>query len=89
MTPAVAVPGSGMSYSEGLQPCERYDAALSSNEHAVWPNVHECFGPYDNHGKIRGASCAGRVSFCVGCHSDHHTGGWDTCGTVPYKDTWA
>lgn len=67
-------------YTDGRQPCDRFDAAMSSNAYAVWPNVHECFGPYDARGKVPGGSCEGRVSFCGGCRSDHHSGGWDTCG---------
>jgi hypothetical protein len=70
----------GGKYTEGRQPCDRFDPAMSVNEYAVWPNVHSCFGPYDDHGKVHGQSCDGHVSFCVGCRSDHHSGGWDACG---------
>jgi len=71
-----------MTYVEGRQPCDRYHPVIEINPYAAWANVHECFGPFDSAGKVPGGSCSGTVSFCDVCHTDHHSGGWDTCGAV-------
>lgn len=63
-------------FTEGRQPCANYNGQKTGNEYGSWVNVHECFGPYD--GRPRG--CSGTVSFCDACSTDHHSGGWDTCG---------
>lgn len=69
-----------MTYTKGRQPCDAFDPRMDGNQYATWANVHECFGPYDERGRNPDAPCPGKVSFCEACHSDHHTGGWDTCG---------
>jgi len=69
-----------MTMNEGRQPCERYQPQMDGNPYAVWENVHECFGPYPVAAGVE--RCAGRVSFCLNCDSDHHGGGWDTCPAV-------
>jgi len=66
-------------YTDGRQPCEDYRPRIEVNEYAAWENVHECLGPYDG----RPRDCAGHVSFCEGCMTDHHSDGWDTCGVEP------
>ena len=73
-----------MSYTEGRQPCDRFDAQITGNQYATWANVHECVGPYPH---VAGEDrCAGRVSFCANCTTDHHDGGWDTCPTAPVPE---
>jgi hypothetical protein len=61
-------------YSQGRQPCDRFRARDDLTTGGG--NVHECFGPYDG----RARSCKSTVSFCANCSTDHHAGGWDTCG---------
>lgn len=73
-------------YTDGRQPCDRFAARDELADRGVRGNVHECFGPYIHDGltlvRDRSASCSGHVSFCEACMSDHHTGGWDTCGAA-------
>lgn len=52
----------------GRQPCQNFQGMLDGNEHATWENRHECF-----------QFCGKTVSFCEGCHYDHHSGGYETC----------
>jgi hypothetical protein len=59
---------------------------MEANAYAAWNNVHECFGPFD--GRPRG-NCAGTVSFCEACSTDHHLGGWDACPVAPREEALA
>ena len=66
------------SYTDGRQPCADFRAVNELADRGASRNVHECFGPFD--GRPRG--CSGTVSFCATCRRDHHSGGWDGCGSV-------
>lgn len=63
-------------YTEGRQPCSAYTPRIEANAYGAWANVHSCYGPYD--GRPQG-DCAGTVSFCERCNTDHHSRGWDAC----------
>ena len=54
-------------YTTGKQPCQNFDPEIEVDEHAFWPNVHQCY------------RCEGTVSFCITCCKDHHSGGYETC----------
>jgi hypothetical protein len=64
-------------FTVGEQPCQDYKPGLGIHGFA---NVHECFGPFD--GRMPRV-CYGRVSNCENCHTDHHSGGYETCGKTP------
>ena len=64
-------------FTIGEQPCQDYKPGLGIHGFA---NVHECFGPFD--GRFPRV-CYGRVSYCENCHTDHHSGGYETCGKTP------
>lgn len=66
-----------MTYTEGRQPCPEYQPQRADTI-AGGANEHECFGPYPP--AVWNGTCAGHVSFCLTCSTDHHTGGWETCG---------
>lgn len=67
----------------GWQPCRDFKPQTGYWGH----NEHECFafGPKE---KDPSASCDGRVSFCENCHRDHHSFGYERCGT-PAAEDWA
>lgn len=56
-------------FEKGKQPCSNFSPQLEENEHAVWPNEHQCY------------KCGGTVSFCINCSKDHHENGYETCKT--------
>jgi len=64
-------------FTVGEQPCQDYSPGLGIHGFA---NLHECFGPFD--GRFPRV-CYGRVSNCKNCHTDHHSGGYETCGKTP------
>lgn len=60
-------------FKAGTQPCQQY---TPQKDYYGFPNIHDCYGPFD--GRPRG--CTGKVSFCLNCYCDHHSGGKETCG---------
>ena len=60
----------------GRQPCGEYRP--QDDGPSGVGNVHECFAPYGS-GREGEPRCIGKVSYCLNCHTDHHTGGWDIC----------
>lgn len=70
------LPRKGMMPNEftiGKQPCQNYtprEADIAAAHGSGMANVHECYHGCDH----------GRVSFCENCNTDHHAGGWDSCG---------
>lgn len=65
-------------FNTGVQPC----AAFREKMWTPLGNRHECYGPYGP-GRDREPRCGRAVSFCEACNTDHHAGGWDTCGSKP------
>lgn len=60
------------SYEKGTQPCKEFRP-----EDDFYPgggNIHDCFCMYS-----KGLVCGGTVSFCLNCHTDHHSGGKEEC----------
>lgn len=61
-------------FKSGQQPCDNYTPKMDGNGYAEWENVHECYC-----GHSKGKNCEGLVSFCLNCHSDHHSNGYQSC----------
>jgi hypothetical protein len=67
----------------GEQPCAAFRPKGADIPHARGlANEHECFGPWAMTG-ARIGGCAGTVSFCLNCHTDHHAGGYESCPHPP------
>jgi len=65
-------------YAIGRQPCQKLHREGEGSYFGA--NVHECYGfGSPTH------ECFGTVSFCLNCHRDHHSGGYETCGNTPLK----
>jgi len=64
-------------FSVGAQPCNTFRGRDELVDRGVRGNRHSCYGPWP---QVAGVEwCAGLVSFCEACVSDHHQNGWDTC----------
>jgi hypothetical protein len=65
-------------FETGKQPCAAF---YPRDDGFGMGNLHDCYGPYDAQGHVPGAPyCGSKVSLCENCLSDHHAGGWQTCG---------
>lgn len=66
-------------FTEGDQPCDNFTPQmtyLGPNEHECW-----CVRPRRCGENVNPGDCHGTVSFCLNCHSDHHSYGYDKCPT--------
>lgn len=66
-------------FERGWQPCSNYRP--TDDCMVGFGNEHECYC------RKLGIPCESSVSFCGSCHSDHHAGGYETCGGC--GPTWA
>ena len=67
-------------FTIGQQPCAHFCPQRDGNGYASWDNRHQCF---------HSDQCAGMVSFCLNCNSDHHSYGYDKCGLGPNAACYA
>jgi hypothetical protein len=69
-------------FESGSQPCQAFQA----QNDGYGENHHECFGPYNGQGRIKGSpQCHAWVSFCENCTRDHHEGGWERCPSPEFE----
>ncbi len=67
-----------MSAEKECQPCEHYQRP---EWEADFESRHQCLAPFEGIGQ-RTVTCLGTVRFCANCHSDHHSGGYQTCAGI-------
>lgn len=66
-------------FTKGHQPCRNYDPEDADVIIQGIPNQHECLAPFDREGPRCAETHGGRVSFCLTCHRDHHSNGYESC----------
>lgn len=62
-----------MDFTTGEQPCGNFKG--KPTYYGV--SIHECYAK-----DLSGNYCAGKVSFCENCSTDHHSNGYESCPRI-------